>query len=389
MKKIFFLLINLQLIVISSITAWAFDASEIQIGGYLSQGYLQTDNNNYLANTKKGSFEFNEMGINFQTHPAEKTMVGLQLSARDLGEVGNDQIGISWAFGEYTWREWLGVRAGIIKVPFGLYNETRDYDMLRTSIFLPSSIYNEWLRDAFDNMKGIQFFGNVSLGKGGLLKYQIQGGENPTPTDSGTALYIKNASSSVATVDRLEGDKSYNGNLIWVTPLDGLRLGYNYFYSVESKQYFTLVNGLNAIASADDIQVNIFSIEYIYNNLQLSAEYLTQELKSKTSIPALGIDPPSSKLESGDRYYLKGAYRFTDWFETGLYYSMFESDKSVNSDTNELKDICLSLRFDINESWIAKAEAHKMTGLYGVFPEDDGTLDKDWMLYAAKLSYYF
>ena len=389
MKKIIFLLINIQLCIIFSATAWALDASDIQIGGYVSQGYLQTDHNNYLADTKRGSFEFNEMGINFQTHPAEKTMVGIQISARDLGEVENDQVNVSWAFGEYVWREWLGVRAGIIKIPYGLYNDTRDYDMLRTSILLPSSVYNEWLRDSFNNMKGIQFFGNVMLGMGGLLKYQIQGGDSPTSTDSGTALYIKNASSSVASVDGLENDKVYNANLIWVTPLEGLRLGYNYFYAAEGLQYVTLTNNAAAIIKNEDAQSNIISIEYLYRDLQLAAEYLTQEVKSKTSIPSLGIYNPSSKIKGGDRYYVRGSYRFTDWFETGLYYSMFESNKDVSSDANELEDICLSLRFDINESWIAKTEIHKMTGLYGVFPEDDGSLDKDWMLYAAKLSYYF
>ena len=30
---------------------------------------------------------------------------------------------MDWAFLDYQWRPWLGLRAGIIKMPFGLYNE--------------------------------------------------------------------------------------------------------------------------------------------------------------------------------------------------------------------------------------------------------------------------
>lgn len=389
MKKILYFVLTICVSVLSGINSWAADFGDVQIGGFVSQGYLQTDHNNFLADTKRGSFEFNEMGINFQTYPADKVMVGLQLFARDLGDVGNDAVELSWAFGEYSWREWMGVRAGILKVPFGFYNETRDYDLLRTSVLLPGSVYMEWMRDGINNIKGIQFFGNVDLSKAGMLKYQIMGGDLPVSNEDGTALLIKQSSATVASVDSIDIDKLYHGQIIWVTPLDGLRLAYNYTYYDELINQFTLVNGLSSTVNYEKSVHQVGSIEYLFRNLLLSAEYYKLEFDRKTAIPAAGIYFNSPKFKSGDRYYIGASYRFTDWFETGAYYSMYEHEKDLSGASNELEDICLSLRFDLNEAWLAKFEIHKMDGLFGVFPEEDGTTDEDWMLYAVKLSYSF
>ena len=366
----------------------AADFGDVQIGGFVSQGYLQTNKNNYLADSKRGSFEFNEMGINFQTFPAENVMIGLQLTARDLGDVGEDEVGIGWAFGEYRWRDWLGTRAGVLKVPYGLYNETRDYDFLRPYILLPSGIYNEWLRDMTDNMKGMQLFGNVEMGKAGLLGYAFQGGSVQVGLDSGTALFIKELNPSVSSLDDVEPLHAYVANINWFAPVDGLRLGITSTYIPELVNHTTLANGASMTTTSTDLVTMLYSVEYIFRDLVLAGEYSTIQRDEERHIPALAM-LTKSKFKGGPQYYVSASYRFTEWFQLGTYYSMYESDKDVDAKTNELEDICLSLRFDINESWIVKGEAHVMDGLFGVFPEDDGTLDDSWMLYAVKLSYSF
>ena len=128
---------------------------DVDIHGFISQGYLKTDHNNYMAQTEEGSFEFNEMGLNFGTDLTEKLRIGMQLFARDLGKDGNDDLVLDWAFADYRWRDWLGFRVGRIKMPFGYYNSIRDFDMLRTSVFAPQSVYPEMLRDMISFMKGL------------------------------------------------------------------------------------------------------------------------------------------------------------------------------------------------------------------------------------------
>ena len=90
--------------------AFAGDVGDVEIHGFISQGYLWTTDNNYLADTEKGSFEFNELGINFSTWLSADLRAGIQLFARDLGTIGNDEITIDWAYADYHWRDWLGLR---------------------------------------------------------------------------------------------------------------------------------------------------------------------------------------------------------------------------------------------------------------------------------------
>ena len=57
-------------LILSLLTVWgapagAAEIAGIDIHGFISQGYLQSTDNNYLANTDKGTFEFNEAAINF------------------------------------------------------------------------------------------------------------------------------------------------------------------------------------------------------------------------------------------------------------------------------------------------------------------------------------
>ena len=42
-------------------------AQEVDIHGFISQGYLKSTGNNFLAETKRGTWEFTEVGINFGT----------------------------------------------------------------------------------------------------------------------------------------------------------------------------------------------------------------------------------------------------------------------------------------------------------------------------------
>jgi hypothetical protein len=152
--------------------AGAAEVGGIEINGFISQGYLTTTDNNFMGETSEGSFEFNEIGINFGKELTENMRVGVQLFSRDLGNYGNNEITVDWAYGDYRWKDWLGVRVGKIKTPHGLYNETRDVDMLRNWIFLPQSVYPEIERDAALSLMGVGVYGNARLGRVGGLSYQ-------------------------------------------------------------------------------------------------------------------------------------------------------------------------------------------------------------------------
>ncbi len=404
MKKITLFMITIFLSVIICGNIQAAGPGDVSIGGFVSQGYLKTSKNNYLTDTEDGSFQFNEMGLNFRTFPSDKLSIGCQIFSRDLGEVGNDEVTINWAFAEYSWREWMGVRAGLVKIPFGFYHDTRDVDTLRTNILLPSSVYNEWFRDGINSLKGVELYGNINLASAGTLKYQLQTGEMQIPLDSGTTRFIKEVN-GVHDVTDIDVNKIYASKLEWITPLEGLRLGTT-LMKTDLTQEWKLVtdSGNDTTFDNKDIKFYVYSAEYTRGNLVVAAEKYMLKREADmvmhldaTFAPIITRNPAApagdytvdKDMDSDASYYVSASYRFLDWLEMGVYYSFFENDKDGSGAANELKDTCLSARFDINDNWTAKIEAHKMDGLFGVEAEEDGTLDEDWYLYAAKMTFSF
>ena len=65
--------------------------------------------------TEDGTFEFNEFGINFGKELTDKLRVSIQFFSKDLGSYGNNKVVLDYAFGDYRWKDWLGVRAGLLK----------------------------------------------------------------------------------------------------------------------------------------------------------------------------------------------------------------------------------------------------------------------------------
>src|SRR5512136_2771125 len=91
----------------------ALELSKLQIHGFASQGYLRSNHYDYLdAETEKGTVEFNEFGLNVTSNLTDRLHLGIQLLARDLGISGNDAVTIDWAFGDYRYRNWFGLRVG-------------------------------------------------------------------------------------------------------------------------------------------------------------------------------------------------------------------------------------------------------------------------------------
>ena len=84
MKKAVAVLVFLSLMLVPGLL-FAMEVGNVAIHGFVSQGYLKTDDVNYLAETKKGTYQFNEAGLNFN-YSLDKLRVGAQILSRDLGE---------------------------------------------------------------------------------------------------------------------------------------------------------------------------------------------------------------------------------------------------------------------------------------------------------------
>ena len=191
--------------------------AELQVHGFISQGFLLTSANDYLARSSKGSFEFTELGLNFTLPATDRLTLGLQIFSHALGPVGDYRATLDWYSLDYHWRDWLGIRAGRVKVPFGLYNDSSDIDSARTAILLPQSIYPASNRDFLLAQTGGELYGFKDLGAAGGLDYRLYGGT--------IFLDVKQQPGSPFSVVDLNVPFVAGGRMLWVPPLEGLRLG--------------------------------------------------------------------------------------------------------------------------------------------------------------------
>ena len=372
------------------------DADGVQVHAFVSQGFVKTTENDYLAESKRGSFEFTEVGINFTTNLSPQLRVGMQLFAHDLGPLGNYAPTFDWYHLDYHFRDWLGIRAGRVKIPFGLYNDSADIDAARVPILLPQSIYPIDHRDYLLAQTGGELYGTIPLGPVGGLEYRGYGGTLDLKAPANPSPGI--------TVSDLEIPYVYGGRVTWLTPLEGLvasgsyqALRFDWHYNVipELVPLLQMAQVLPANFTAPlevqfRVKLWVASLEYQTGDLTLSAEYSRWIGKFNSEAPTLL--PPHTVNE---RYYGMASYRVLPWFTPGAYYSVYYPDRE-NREPQEAyqRDLALSLRFDINQYWLAKVEGHWMHGTAALDPAlNDGKalkdLEKDWGALLVKTTAYF
>lgn len=387
----------------------AMSAEDVAVHGFASQGFILSSDNNFLAKSKDGDFEFAEAAVNVSAQLTDELRAGLQLFSRDLGDIGNFDVSLDWGYLDYRFQDSLGLRIGKFKLPLGLYNEIQDYDMLRTSILLPQSVYTLTMRETMIAAQGLSTYGHLELGRGGDLDYQLFVGTTQIdPQNGGLAIDLRDSDVDLqkSTVKSLFG-----GSIKWNTPLTGLLAGIGMMQVDLDFRGPPIGATKDALAVAlpfpvqethitlPNLALSFYSLQYVYNNLTLTAEFSRQVGAQRTF--AVGAAPVGEVLlEDRHRdttgYYLQAAYRVNDLLEIGGYYSMYylgdyeREDCKLANTTYCAEDIALSARFDINKYWIIKAEVHQIDGGAYLFNiENPDGLKKDWNLFLLKTSISF
>lgn len=367
---------------------------QVQVHGFVSQGFIKTTDNNYLAESERGSAEFTEVGLNFTLPLSEDFRVGMQLFARDLGRIGNYAARFDWFYLDYRFRDWLGLRAGRTKLPFGLYNETSDIDAARVPVLLPQSVYPTANRDYFMAQTGAELYGLVPLGAAGQLEYRLYGG---------TVFFeAEDASPQVGevTIPYIAGSR-----LMWLSPLPGLQLGgsaqtlrfdIDYVPSAAERDVLDMAGALpEDFSGTVEVEVPavlaVASIEYAAQALLIAAEYSRWWLSLESTLPVL---LPDTKITT-ERAYVMASYQVADWFWPGAYYSLLFPDVTDRTGREAYQhDIALTLRYDITPHWLVKLEGHYMHGTAGLTTAlNDGTplskLSEDWGVFLVKTTAHF
>jgi hypothetical protein len=368
--------------------------------GFLSQGFLYSDQYNYLGDSRDGSFEFTEAAVNASFNPFPRTRVTAQGFLFSVGNVGEYQPALDYASIDYTFRDEIGIRGGRIRRPQGIYNAIQDVDLARTWVLLPQGVYDARWRDFSGSVDGGSIFGNIGLKKAGSLSYEAYGGMVNLADNGGIARLLQDSLRNPPTsYVGVEGFPQAGVQLWYNTPVDGLRAGFSWSkgfgFSYEYDLNIPPMFGGGRYHSEIDAVIHHYSLEYLWKGWTFQAEYRYLDLDSSTEF---GGNTISSSNSAQDSWYVSAAYRFNDWLEVGSYYTEQYADTDNRSGAGTpvpadayQRDVALSFRFDPKPWWIVKLEGHYMRGtslLYNT--QDNPVRDNDgWMLFALKTTFSF
>jgi hypothetical protein len=354
---------------------------EVQVHGYLSEGFASSTDNNYLRmDTSQGSF-FTEAGLNLSSQVTNKFRVGVQVYDRYFGELGKGRVYLDWAFADYRVKDWMGFRGGKIKTALGLYTDTQDQAFLHTWVLLPQSVYPVDLRSVSVAHVGGDIYGNISTRRGGTLSYTAFAGSIPTDPQGGYLFGIQALGGNVATED-VKG-RMAGGDIRWDSPIPGLMVGASL---VQNHRSFTGTLGASPLPlsySTTTDRVTVVYGEYTEGRFRADAEYrdqtrraeITAEIPSRPVVKTPGSEEPA--------WFVSGAYRLSKRVEIGSYYSHYQVTL-INPVTpvtgpgrDHIYDKTVTVRLDLSRFWSLKIEGHFMDGVgapgqaHGFYPQDN------------------
>jgi hypothetical protein len=405
----------------------------IRVGGFVSQGYLNTRGSEYLVpRSREGTAEMFEAAITMTAQPVDRLRVGVQFLARNFGDSGNGSAVVDWAYLDYRWDDRLGLRGGKVKLPFGLYNEQRDLDILRTGVFLPQSVYSEYLRDFALAYEGLGAYGSLVSGAGDVDYHLFAGTLNVPDAGAGywKNIFERNAESSEdAIADLVEQERNlapgsatatfagvvdpvitfpwiWGGALVWEPPLDGLRLGGSFLtgrflYEADARYDVDIAPAMPGdpigytsftLPVRDDQDMDhllVFSAEYTWRDIMLATEYYDERIGHDTPagwyvLADWRARPGVSLAATWSEYWGNKHDRGGDFYEgLGLpaYYGWQQ-------------DLTGAVRFDLNDHWLVKFEYHLIDGVNQTRTGSvaDAAADpapRHWGMFAARTTVHF
>lgn len=356
----FICLIAAVLTAIPACAQFSVAGRNVQIHGFFSQGYLKSDRNNYLTmRTTDGSFAMTDGGLNASLSLTDKLRVGVQGYSRNIGHLGDGRVELDWAFADFRMRDWFGIRAGKVKTPFGLYNDTQDMEFLHTWALLPQAVYPTDLRSATIAHVGADVYGDVLLRRAGTLSYVAYTGKMPDDPRGGFTFGLREAGMPPLRPLRAW---STGFDLRWTTPIEGLVAGGSWMRSsVDGKHMFAALQLPFEFRSKSNYTFHLYS-ELTRGNLRLAAEMRENHL----SLTYSGLPLPDVSSKSPG-WYASAAYRIHKRLEFGSYFGQFRPNtkvRVVDAASKRQNDLALTARVDVTRSWNLKVEGHVMDG-YG------------------------
>jgi hypothetical protein len=372
----------------------------------------------------------------------------MQLLSKDLGQYGNNEINLDWGYADFRFRDDTGLRLGRMKEPYGLYNQLRDIDMLRTPALLPQSVYDETWRDMF-SFNGISLYGNRELGIVNT-DFEFYAGTIDVAEDSamfqilqkrtmlidmteklareafitagagaagaGAANTAKNNAAAYSLVNREHKTDDLTGFRFIFSPkkINGLRLGVSQFSVNADLGADVIFPAAFAGTSIDakgtimpytiqtDYHMRTYSLEYTKNDWNFVTERQNGDYRMMNARLGNVNVLPGTFYDSGILgYYHQVSRQMNDKIQLGLAKSVYYPEKNDKDGTAQTaqtgrpafygwqKDTTFTVKYDVTYNWVLKLEYHDMDGVAQVRDFGGDTPKQNWNMWMLKATYCF
>ncbi len=373
----------------------------MQLHGFLSQGYVETNGNRFFGPSDEGSWDMRDIGVNLSYRPQPNLLFAGQLLSRTAGEMYDGSVRVDYALVDFAplMRQDLraGLRLGRLKNPLGLYNDTRDVPFTRPSIFLPQSIYFDRVRNLELSTNGLGIYGDWQNGWGDFY-LQLNLGTMDVDNNVEEAYLFANWPGKLKTDD----------------PWASCRLMYEY----EGGRLRLAASGISGKLNYKpgrndllgpgliDIDFWVFSAQYNEESWSLTGEYMTSPAEWRNfENPAIGgvVSPAFANEPTSEGWYVQASFRPMPKWELLLRYDVSylnKDDRNGETAATNLgllahnfyaKDVTFGIRWDPTANIMLRAEYHRVEGASWISARENdfSRTEKHWDMFALLASFRF
>ncbi|OYW38880.1 MAG: hypothetical protein B7Z35_06020 [Hydrogenophilales bacterium 12-61-10] len=372
----------------------SFADTRYRIQGFAAQTLISSTNNNFLGESRDVvSTDFTEIGLQGFWLPLDALQLSGQILYRQAGE--SDQEGLRLDYAQADWRFYqddstqLGVRLGKVKIPYGLYNETRDVPFTRPSILLPQAIYLDNSRSVLIAAPGAIFHGSTDNAYGNFDA--TMGWARPDFDSEAVEVVFLGANRP----GNLKGTSAFSTSLRWDAPTDTtFMLTY-----IDAKADYEPASADYLAAGSIRVRNVLASIQQRFDTVTLTAEY-NEPRNSRAGFGAAFPDGVRDSLT----YYLQAEWRFHPEWELVVRNEINYRDQDDRSGKKlqaatglpahllYTDDWVIGLRWDVTPSLMLRAEYHHVNGtswLPGLDNTDIFATEQRWNMGLLQAAYRF
>jgi len=332
-----------------------FAPLNLEAHGFASFGYLRSwDTPDWLADDSgDGSTDFWEAAVNATARPMDHLRLGAQIFARDLGRYDNGKPTLDWAYADWRQVDALGIQAGRVRIPLGLYNEVLDVDAARTAAFLPVSVYPLVNRDLFISTDGARVYGYVTMGDAGAFDYSLVAGAKRYDSELAVGTFFQEMGVA-EDITEIGIDLGVGAMLHWYTPCEGLGLRISgldgHGFSVRG---ISPTIGATAELKVDDYLLGMLSAIYEHGDWTVAAEYARYHATGEITIDPFSLIVPYR--DDSDGGYISATWHARPWLEL---YSAGEASWTDAHDRggNRILTAVLAVNLMPTPNWSLKVE---------------------------------